>query len=237
MAATSRRRCVSEVRDLISRARRPPSSARAPCPQRCRRPAALAAACIVVCGLSGALPAWAQARGAGSRELAKLKAAYVLNFARWTRWPPEAFDHRSSPIVVGVVEDEDLATFLEALVEEKAVHERRIEVQRLDLSALDRRDDGGARSALAGQFHRLHLLFIGRDAGDRVGWLLDHLDGEHVLTVSDIDAFAERGGMLGLVLRNRRLAFDANVAKIERSPLVVSSQVLRLARIVDGRSS
>ena len=175
--------------------------------------------------------------GSSTRELAKLKAAYVLNFARYTQWPAEAFTDRDTPVVVGVLGDESFAAYLEALVAKEAVNGRPIVVRRLVVPSLDRREDEGRRSALAGELRQLHVIFIGSAAQSAVPWILDRVVGEDVLTVSDTDAFADRGGMLGLVVRNRRLAFDANVAQIERSPLVVSSQVLRLARIVEGRSS
>ena len=59
------------------------------------------------------------------------------------------------------------------------------------------------------------------------------LQGAAVLTVSDAPRFAERGGMLGLVVREGRLAFDANAEAIRQTRLKVSSKVLRLARIVE----
>ena len=179
----------------------------------------------------------AQAGRADSPELAKLKAAYVLNFARFTAWPDEAFEDRASPIVVGVAGDDAVGAYLETLVEEENVGGRRIVVRRIDISALESGAAGGARSALAARLRDLHVFFIGGTTARRASWLLDRLEDRRVLTVSDLDRFAERGGMIGLVLRNRRLAFDANVDQMRRHRVSVSSQVLRLARIVGEGSS
>jgi hypothetical protein len=55
-----------------------------------------------------------------------------------------------------------------------------------------------------------------------------------VLTVSDLDHFAENGGMIGLVTTDdNRIRFDINQTAVERAGLKASSQLLQLARIVD----
>jgi hypothetical protein len=54
--------------------------------------------------------------------------------------------------------------------------------------------------------------------------------------VSDIEEFAASGGMLGLTIRERRIAFDANEDAVREAGLRVSSQVLRLARTVRSRT-
>lgn len=170
-------------------------------------------------------------------ELAKLKAAYVLNFARFTAWPETAFADPSSPITIGITGDDRLRGYLEAMVEDERVEGRRIVVRDLDLAPLDVFVGDRERAALADRLRELHVLFIGSTTARRLSWLFDRLEDHHVLTVSDIQDFAERGGMIGLVIRNRRLAFDANVEQMRRHQVSVSSQVLRLARIVGDRSS
>jgi hypothetical protein len=51
--------------------------------------------CVLRCG-------HARADDASNREYA-VKAAFVYNFAQFTQWPPEAFESADSPLVIGVL--------------------------------------------------------------------------------------------------------------------------------------
>jgi hypothetical protein len=53
-----------------------------------------------------------------------------------------------------------------------------------------------------------------------------------VLTIGDVDQFAELGGMINLTTEDKRIRFEVNVQAIERAGLKAGSQLLRLARIV-----
>ena len=54
-----------------------------------------------------------------------------------------------------------------------------------------------------------------------------------ILTVSDIDDFARAGGMIGLVEAEQRIRFDINLATARQANLKLSSQLLKLATIVE----
>ena len=78
-------------------------------------------------------------------------------------------------------------------------------------------------------------------AGFRLDW-----DGQHgdtitaqfgrtsVLTVSDMGRFTERGGMIVLRLVDRKVHFDINIDATEPAGLKLSSQLLRLAKVIHG---
>jgi hypothetical protein len=53
-----------------------------------------------------------------------------------------------------------------------------------------------------------------------------------VLTVSDLETFTARGGMVGLVPRDGRMSIEINREASEQAGLQFSSKVLRLARLV-----
>jgi len=44
-----------------------------------------------------------------------VKAAFLLNFARFTEWPAEAFTSPGAPFTVGVLGDEELRLALDTL--------------------------------------------------------------------------------------------------------------------------
>ena len=62
------------------------------------------------------------------------------------------------------------------------------------------------------------------------------MKGAPVLTVGDGDGFARGGGMIGLFVEDGRMRFAINPNAAQRAGLRLSSQLLKLARIVkEGR--
>jgi len=53
-----------------------------------------------------------------------------------------------------------------------------------------------------------------------------------VLTVSEIENFAHRGGVIQLKKENNRIVFEINIEAARRAGLAMNSQLLKLAKIV-----
>jgi len=80
---------------------------------------------------------------------------------------------------------------------------------------------------------RCHIMFIGRAEQGRFKTVLAKLARLPVLTVSDIGDFARTGGMIGLVEADQRIRFDINLTTARQANLKLSSQLLKLASIVE----
>jgi hypothetical protein len=78
-----------------------------------------------------------------------------------------------------------------------------------------------------------HIVFIGRAEQGRFKTVLAKLAFRPILTVSDIGDFAQAGGMIGLVEAEQRIRFDINLTATQQANLKLSSQLLKLATIVD----
>jgi hypothetical protein len=179
----------------------------------------------VIAGLGGAAAATgAVAAGAGaasgesSPTEARVKAAFVFNFARYAEWPRDAFADRGSPLVIGVLEPSALADALEEALRDKVVHGRPV--------ALRRFREAGEIDA------PLHLLVMA-GAGPRVTpGLPAFVMTSPVLTVGAAEGFCRRGGAVNFYLDDGRVRFETNPDVIARQGLTMSSSLLRLARIV-----
>lgn len=79
-----------------------------------------------------------------------------------------------------------------------------------------------------------HIVFVSDSEERRMGLILRGLALRGVLTVSDIEGFAEAGGCIGLVTEDERVRFDINQASLQRDSLRASSQLLRLGRNLIG---
>jgi len=62
--------------------------------------------------------------------------------------------------------------------------------------------------------------------------ILAGLNQRPILTVSDADGFAQRGGMIRFVTDRNRIRLQLNLAATEAAHLTISSKLLRVAEIV-----
>lgn len=79
------------------------------------------------------------------------------------------------------------------------------------------------------------VLFIeASEAGD-LPRLLGTLKGSPVLTVGDAEGYGEQGVMVNFYLEQDKVRFEINLAATSRAGLKISSQLLKLARIIQPK--
>jgi hypothetical protein len=158
----------------------------------------------LVCGL----PWGADVGAAGVPEL---KAAFILNFAKLTRWP--------KPTQQGL--EVCFATVAEpvgaALAEhgETGVNEATLQVRR-----------GVGLKELAG----CGIVYLGAADEYRSREILAKLHDQPVLTISDMSGFNQAGGMIELFLEQGKLRFAVNLVAVERAGIEINARLLGLAR-------
>lgn len=148
-----------------------------------------------------------------------VKAAYLVNFIRFTEWPsPPAPD---APFVIGIAGNRALEDELIRLADRQLVRGRRLRVVRV-------------RSAR--DLEPLHLAFFDV-AADAVPDMpsarefLPLLQRRPVLTVSDSPAFLGHGGMVQFYREESALRFAIAPDRARAVGLVISSRLLALALI------
>ena len=173
-----------------------------------------------------------RAQDVDARQLAEVKAGFLLNFARYTTWPAERLGGADTPLRVAVVGDDGVAGALEAIAARAGATAagHRVAVERFpSLEPLAPDDYDSAVEVLLD----VHMVYIG-DPSDRSAMeLIERFAGRNVLVVGDGAGFAAAGGMIGLWRDGERVVFDANPGAIRASGVVVSARVLKLARLVE----
>jgi hypothetical protein len=153
----------------------------------------------------------------------QVKAAFLLHFAKLVTWPgwPEPAEPGQA-FEVAVVGPDPFGDRLEATIGASLVQGRPIRIR---------------RAATIERLARLpQMLFVGYSELEQARRTLEAVRGRPVLTVGEADGFARVGGIVGFrVTPEGRVAFDVNVAQAERSGLKLSSQLLRVARVVETR--
>ena len=77
------------------------------------------------------------------------------------------------------------------------------------------------------------VVFIVQSEESNLERILKILTNRAILTISDIEDFAKRGGTIGFFEDNNRIRFDINLDVANETGLQISSKLLRLARVVD----
>jgi hypothetical protein len=146
-------------------------------------------------------------------EDSTVKAAILFNVARFTEWPTTSFGSDAAPMVLCVVgADPDGA------------------MERLDGKTLKGRSLR-VRAAADGGLRACHIAYVGPDHPD-LREVVKAAEQFGVLTVSDADRFARKGGMIGLVNEGGKIRFEINLKAAQQAGIKLSSQLLKLASIV-----
>ena len=153
-----------------------------------------------------------------SATASDLKAAYIFNFVRFTDWPTLR-DKSNGSLRLNVLNDQKIFDTLYLLSQEKSGQEMGLEVQ----SCLE--DECLKQSS---------IIFIGKAEDIEYKKLLRFLNGNAVLTISDIPGFSRNGGMIEISQDGNRMTFTINLDTVKKSDLYVSAQLLQLANIIRG---
>jgi hypothetical protein len=165
--------------------------------------------------LSWVLPAWSAPEQPGE---AQVKSAIILNMARYVDWPAESFSSDAAPISFCYVGQGALAAHLPSL-RGKTVKGHPVSVRRMSSS---------------GDIAGCHLVVLDATEYRTMANVLDRTRHLPILTVGDISGFSRDGGMVELLLQDGKVRFEINLAAARQSRLKVSSQLLKVARIVRG---
>ena len=146
----------------------------------------------------------------------EVKAAYIYNFAKFVQWPKNAFQDSKKIIHVCVLGDDPFGSFLSG-IDGKTAADKKI----------------GVRGTSSVQNCRgCEIIFISASEADRLPRIMKALNGAPVLTVGDTEGYAEQGVMINFFMENRTVRFEINPRAAVRAGLRISSNLLRIARIV-----
>jgi hypothetical protein len=163
----------------------------------------------VIWALCGTLALSAQARPAEYQ----VKAAYLYNFARFVEWPAGTPSLQGAAFTICVLGPDPFGAYLDTLLNGAMIGGKPVVARRL----------ASERDAIG-----CPVLFVAASEADHLPQVLAAVE-RGTLTVSDIPAFARRGGMIQFVADANRIRFEVNQATTERAGLTLSSELLKVA--------
>lgn len=154
-----------------------------------------------------------------SLDEAVVKVYYTYNFGKFVDWPASQLAGPTLNLCV-LGEDAFGAAAQQALADRsvKGLPLRVMTYQRglISPDALD----------------QCHILYISQSERSRIGAIVRAVGDLPILTVSDVERFSRRGGMITLVRSGSRIRFRINIDAVRRAGLSVSSKLLELAETV-----
>ena len=148
-----------------------------------------------------------------------VKAAFIYNFAKFTRWPPPSRDGQKTPLNL-------CTTGKDALVS--------------SLSRLDKETIGGRPVTISTftpgiEANACHILYVAASEHRQFARYIQQTRDAPVLTISEIGNFAAAGGIIQLYREQQRIRFKINLDVARNRGLSLSSRLLELAELVETK--
>ena len=155
-----------------------------------------------------------QAVGASREYL--IKAAYLLNFAKFVKWPEAVFPNNHTPLIICILGNDPFEDAIKTIQGKK--------VQGRDLVI--------KYSSKIENIKQVHILFVSRSEKKNLQQIFSVIRGKNILTVSDIEKFAERGGIINFYTEKTMVRLQVNLKSTKAADLQISSKLLRIAEII-----
>ena len=148
-----------------------------------------------------------------------VKAAFIYNFVKFVEWPDGKAIGKQSNIDICVLGSSPMSTTSAIFAQASTA--------KLKLSLVDEKN---AHAAAA----HCHVVFVSASEEGHLGDVLTALKGQPVLTVSDMEEFAEHGGMIGFVMSDNKIKIVVNTKAVTSAGMRVDAQLLEIAlKVID----
>lgn len=164
------------------------------------------------------LPGSLSGQGGVSLEY-RVKAAYLVNFARYITWSESDEPAPGDPLSICVLGEDPFGTVLDSLTRGRQIDGHPLAARRVRTVA----EAGDCQ-----------LVFLSHSEWTRRPELLNELSRPGVVTIGESEAFGRAGGVISFVISNETVRFTVNLAARDRAGVRISSRVLSLATMVFG---
>lgn len=148
----------------------------------------------------------------------QVKAAYLSDLGRFVEtWGSTPRPSATEPFEICVLGQDPFGSVLDAALKGEAIHGAPLLAKRISHPQ---------------DAQTCRVLFIAASEAPQLDAILASLADAPVLTVGDAPDFVRRGGIIQFVLDGNKVKFEINLAASRRAGLNLSSELLKLARVV-----
>ena len=161
-----------------------------------------------------------EARGVDlSRE--QQTSAILLKIPRYVRWPEDADVDSSADFLIGVLGKAAVTKVLERASRDRSVHGRPYRI----IHFFDGWD--------VREWRKCQVLYVAESEHHRLAEILSAVAGAPLLTVSNIEDFAKRGGMVAFDTSSGKLRIYLNPRRAAGEGIEFSSRLQKIATLVE----
>lgn len=146
----------------------------------------------------------------------QVKAAFILNFAKFVEWPPSAFINSSHTMNLCIVGEDPFGAALDAIRGE-TIGDKQIAIKYLS-----------ATQPLKG----CQIVFVSRSEKNQLSYIVKALKGSSILSIGDTEGFAQQKVIINFYLEQNKVKFEVNEDAARSVGLKISSKLLKLAKMV-----
>lgn len=148
----------------------------------------------------------------GDSEEYKVKGAILFLFAKFVQFPANSFN--SNNIVIGVLGEYPFENFLDELSANHSIKNRKFTLKRYHSVS---------------EIENCQILFISESEEGKISQVISKIARMPILTVSDMNNFCQKGGIVRLLIVNNYLKFEVNLDAAQKAGLNIGSQMLNSA--------
>lgn len=151
----------------------------------------------------------------------QVKTAFIYRFTNWVTWPApkQGNPKENNFFLITIVGESPLSPYLSQLASNRRIQKRPVQINSVHSSALPSQ--------------RPDILVIGNVHPKNLDKILDFTRVLPILVIADHQGFAKEGVMINFYIENGKVRFEINKSAVERSGIQISSQLLKLARIIE----
>jgi len=146
----------------------------------------------------------------------QVQAAYIINFIKFTTWPPSAFKDDQQDIILGILDDDFIDDTLDK-IDGRLIMNRHLQVIHLNI------DDN---------LQGCHLLYISSSNHRQLKQILAGIQGQPVLTISNMDNFASNNGIIQLKKIGDKIKLFINTTALSSANLQLRANLLKIATLI-----
>ena len=148
----------------------------------------------------------------------EIKAAFLLQFSKYVKWPENSFSGQDAPVIVGIFGRDPFGSVLDELASTFRANGRSVDIRRFNAIA---------------SIGRSHILFISEFKISRMAEISSTLSGRPVLLVTDAPGFPGQEGIINFIMIGNKVRFNISLTNSRKAGLEISSKLLKVAHKVE----
>jgi len=150
----------------------------------------------------------------------EIKAAFLFNLGSFITWPESAFENAATPFHICVLGTDPFGEILDVITTDQTVSGHPVIIRRLHDIA---------------EATHCEVVFISQSEQPRIQAIFNALSSQPVLTVSDMDDFVLRGGMVQFFPLNNKIRLMLAPEAFSEAGLKASAHLMRIAQLKKGK--